>query len=221
MAAWALMTVAMMAPTAIPVLASLRDILASSSMRAWWGFIGGYVTVWLGFAGAAAIAQLWLIDRDLFGQRLLGSSGSSVSTIFSACLLALAGVYQFTSLTRRCLTECVNPMTFFFQHWRDGVRGAAGMGLRHGVSCLGCCWALMLLAFVGGVASIWFMVLATAVMAVEKLPAVSRRLTAPLGIVLLVASAAFIAIGVNGGDDQHPPHHHMSSTMVDATKGSP
>jgi predicted metal-binding membrane protein len=190
-------------------------------MRAWWAFIGGYLIVWLGFAGAAAMAQVWLIDRDPFGQRLAGGNGSTASTLVSAVLLALAGVYQFTPLKHRCLTECVNPMTFFFQHWRDGVRGAARMGLRHGLACLGCCWALMLLAFVGGVANIWFMVVATVVMAVEKLPALNQRLTAPLGIVLVAASAAFLAISVGGSHAQHPSHHHTSNTMIDATKGTP
>lgn len=221
-AMWTLMTVAMMAPTAVPVLASLRDVLASL-VRPWWAFLGGYLVIWLGFAGVAATAQLWVIDLDL-----VGNDGSSASPALTASLLAVAGVYQFSSLKRRCATECVHPMTFFFQHWRDGVLGGARMGLRHGVSCLGCCWALMLLAFVGGVANIWFMILSTVVMSVEKLPALGRFVTAPLGVALLIGSVVVFA---GRSNDVGPASHHRHSIEspneqtraepVDAMKGNP
>ena len=205
-AAWALMTVAMMAPTAVPVLGALRDVLSnSSSSRPWWAFLATYLAVWLGFAACAAVLQLWLRDIDIIGQ-----DGSTSSRVLSGSLLLAAGDYQFSPLKQRCLTECVNPMTFFLKHWREGSRGAVHMGLRHGVACLGCCWALMLLAFVGGVASIWFMAVATLVMIVEKLPAVGRILTKPLGIALLAAGIAVFA-GIGSADgSQHHNHHSLS-----------
>jgi predicted metal-binding membrane protein len=222
-AMWTLMTMAMMAPTAVPVLASLRDVLTSSSIRPWWAFLGGYLVIWLGFAGAAASGQLWVIDLDLVGH-----DGSVTSPALTASLLAVAGVYQFSSLKRRCGTECVHPMTFFFQHWRDGVRGGARMGLRHGVACLGCCWALMLLAFVGGVANIWFMILSAVVMSVEKLPAVGRFVTAPLGVALLIGSVVVFAGRSNdvgrASHHQHSiesPNEQTPAEPVDAMKGNP
>ena len=176
-------------------------------MRPWWAFLVGYLTIWVGFSAGATTAQLWLIRRNLVGH-----NGSSTSLALSAALLATAGAYQFTSLKRRCLTECVSPMTFFLKFWRDGVRGGARMGVRHGLSCLGCCWALMLLAFVGGVANIWFMVLSAAVMTIEKLPAMSRLVTVPLGVGLLAASAVITVLAVTGvlANQAHHMHHTMS-----------
>ena len=91
------------------------------------------------------------------------------------------------------------------------------MGLRHGVTCLGCCWALMLLAFVGGVASIWFMVLSAAVMALEKLPLVGKYITVPLGVVLLLVGG-LVALGPSD-DPVNPSHQHASIGSVDHTKG--
>ena len=212
MAMWGLMTVAMMAPTALPVLLSLREMLAASSTKPWWSFLGSYLLIWLGFASAAAAAQLWMIDRDL-----LGADGSSRSRWLTVTLLFIAGGYQFSALKQRCATECVHPMTFFWKHWRDGIGGGMWMGLRHGVTCLGCCWALMLLAFVGGVASIWFMVLSAAVMALEKLPLVGKYITVPLGVVLLLVGG-LVALGPSD-DPVNPSHQHASIGSVDHTKG--
>lgn len=84
-------------------------------------------------------------------------------------------------------------MQFFIRHWRDGVNGSFKMGLRHGVTCVGCCWALMLLAFVGGLTNIWFMVLSAAVMAIEKFPVIGRRITLPLGVLIIVWGVAVLA----------------------------
>jgi predicted metal-binding membrane protein len=213
LAMWALMTIAMMAPTALPVLRSLHDMLAASSVKPWWSFLSGYLVIWLGFAGAATVAQLWLIDHDL-----LGIEGSSRSRWLTAALLLVAGGYQFSALKQRCATECVHPMTFFWKHWRDGVGGGMRMGLRHGVTCLGCCWALMLLAFVGGVSSIWFMVLSAAVMALEKLPSVGKYVTVPLGVALLLAGG-LVAFGP-ADQERSPSHQHSSIESVDHAKGS-
>ena len=214
LAMWALMTVAMMAPTALPVLISLREMLAASSSKPWWSFLGSYLLIWLGFAGIAAAAQLWMIDRDL-----LGADGSSRSRWLTVTLLIVAGGYQFSALKQRCATECVHPMTFFWKHWRDGIGGGVRMGLRHGVTCLGCCWALMLLAFVGGVASIWFMVLSAAVMALEKLPSIGKYVTVPLGVVLLFLGGLVALAPADTASD--PSHQHSSIEQLDHVKGHP
>ena len=212
-AMWGLMTVAMMAPTALPVLLSLHEMLAASSTKPWWSFLSSYLVIWLGFAGLAAAAQLWMIEHDL-----LGVDGSSRARWLTATLLIIAGGYQFSALKQRCATECVHPMTFFWKHWSDGIGGGARMGLRHGVTCLGCCWALMLLAFVGGVASIWFMVLSAAVMALEKLPSVGKYVTVPLGVVLLFLGG-LVALGpADAGSG--PTHQHSSIERIDHMKGN-
>lgn len=104
----------------------------------------------------------------------------------------MAGAYQFTALKAACLSKCRAPVTFYMQHWSDGP---LKLGLRLGATCLGCCWALMLLAFVGGIMSLAFMGLATLIMTLEKLPDIGRWLSRPLGVALLGASAW---VGVTG-----------------------
>ncbi|MEC8197413.1 MAG: DUF2182 domain-containing protein, partial [Pseudomonadota bacterium] len=129
------------------------------------------------------------LQMVLFQAGLLGALGESRSTFLSAFLLTVAGLYQFSPMKEACLSKCRMPMTFFMQHWDEGPWKN---GLRLGLTCLGCCWALMLLAFVGGVMNIVFMGLATLIMIFEKLPDVGRWVTKPLGLVLL-CSAAYVA----------------------------
>ena len=88
--------------------------------------------------------------------------------------MELAGVYQFTPYKRSCLNSCRSPASFIAQHWNRGVVGAFRLGLAHGLYCLGCCWALMLLLFVGGVMNLWWIGLLTLFVLLEKL--------APLGV---------------------------------------
>lgn len=192
-ASWSLMTLAMMAPTAVPVLSSLLDVLRRRADSRWWAFLGGYLTVWAFFAVGAAALQWWLLGLGLVDQH-----GRAVPRL-SAAVLVVAGAYQFSSVKQRCLHECVSPMTFFLRHWREGTVGAVRMGVRHGATCVGCCWALMLLGFVGGLATWWLMPLATVLMVVEKLPSLGRRVTVPLGSVLLVAGVLVLLFVDVGG----------------------
>lgn len=189
---WALMAVVMMAPTAVPMLRSYLE-LPGRRVAAWCVFLGAYLGVWVVTSVVPATAQ-WYLQRHGW---LADHGAGRTSAAASAALLALAGAYQLTPWKQRCLTACSRPMTFFMRHWRDGVTGALRMGVRHGVTCVGCCWALMSLAFVGGVMNLWFMVGGTVVMAVEKLPAVRERLTVPLGAVLLVAAIGVFVFGVS------------------------
>jgi len=184
---WMLMTLVMMSTTAVPVLMSLRSITSNASQQIWWAFVFGYALIWLGFALAASSLQLAIAELNLF------DSQNGLNKILSAVLLITAGSYQFSSLKQRCQSECVAPMQFFIRHWRDGVSGSFKMGLRHGVTCVGCCWALMLLAFVGGLTNIWFMVLSATVMAIEKFPVIGRRITLPLGVLITVWGVAVLA----------------------------
>ena len=176
---WALMAAAMMAPTALPAFATYEDLGESAETRLT-ALVAGYLGVWLGFAVLAAAAQM-----ALFEAGLLTAFGDSRSGFLSTALLALAGLYQFSPAKAACLSRCRRPLAFFMAHWDEGpLRN----GLRLGLVCLGCCWALMALAFVGGVMNLAFMGLATGVMVLEKLPEIGRWLTRPLGAALLVSA---------------------------------
>jgi predicted metal-binding membrane protein len=118
---------------------------------------------------------------------LLDPLGQSASALFSAGILATAGLYQFSAVKAACLAKCRRPLTFFMQHWDEGPWRN---GLRLGLVCLGCCWALMALGFVGGVMNLVFMGLATLIMALEKLPDIGRYITRPLGFGLLAGAGA-------------------------------
>lgn len=177
---WSLMSAAMMAPTILPALATYDDLSRVSKDTNFGVLVSGYLIIWLGFSvGAAGLQML------LFQAGLLGVFGDSLSSLLSAALLASAGLYQFSTLKEACLSKCRQPMTFFMQHFDEGPWRN---GLRLGLVCLGCCWALMLLAFVGGVMSVAFMGLATVIMVLEKLPDLGRYITKPLGALLLLAS---------------------------------
>ncbi|MEI4232256.1 DUF2182 domain-containing protein [Roseovarius sp. D22-M7] len=177
---WALMSAAMMAPTALPAFATYEDLGHSAETRLG-ALVAGYLGVWIGFSLLAAAAQM-----ALFRAGLLTPLGDSRSGLLSAGLLAVAGAYQFSPMKEACLSRCRRPLAFFIAHWEAGpLRN----GVRLGLVCLGCCWALMALAFVGGVMNLAFMGLATVIMVLEKLPDLGRYLTHPLGVVLLAASA--------------------------------
>lgn len=178
---WALMSVAMMAPTALPAFATYED-LGHRAPTQFGALVAGFLAVWFGFSILAAAAQIALFNADL-----LSAFGDSRSPALSAALLIGAGAYQFSPLKSDCLAKCRAPMTFFMAHWDEGPWRN---GLRLGAACLGCCWALMALAFVGGMMSVAFMGLATLVMIIEKLPALGRYVTGPLGVALIVSGIA-------------------------------
>lgn len=179
---WALMSGAMMAPTALPALATY-DTLPQRHSHGFSRLAAGYLSVWIGFSAVAALAQMALVAADL-----VSPFGDSRSVLLSAGLLALAGAYQFSPLKQACLSACRSPLIQFFQHWQAGP---FWMGWRMGLTCLGCCWALMLLAFVGGVTNLAFMGVAMALMFIEKLPDLGRYVTRPLGGAL-IAAALFV-----------------------------
>lgn len=191
---WALMTLVMMSTTAFPVLMSLRNITRDATQLIWWAFVLGYSVVWLGFALVASSLQLTIAGLNFLDTH------NGLNQSLSSGLLIAAGMYQFSSLKQKCQSECIAPMQFFMRHWRDGVDGGFKMGLHHGATCLGCCWALMLLAFVGGLTNIWFMVLSAAVMAIEKFPVIGRRITLPLGVLITVWGVAVFVSSFAGID---------------------
>jgi predicted metal-binding membrane protein len=157
---WALMAAAMMLPSALPAFAT-HDDLGRQTGVPFLPLVLGYGCVWIGFALTAAALQLALYR---FG--LISAIGDSLSDWLTAGLLLGAGLYQFSPVKEACLAKCRRPLTFFMQHWDEGPWRN---GVRLGLVCLGCCWALMLLAFVGGVMNLAFMGVATLIMVGEKM----------------------------------------------------
>lgn len=166
LAMWLVMSVAMMLPTAAPMILTFADLTVKGgpgALRRVAVFASAYLAVWGGFSVAATLLQWGLHDAALLDPFMV-----SASPMLSGGLLILAGLYQFTPIKDLCLSACRNPMTWFFGHWRGGTDGAWAMGLRHGLFCLGCCWALMLLMFFAGVMNLVWVAGLAALMLVEK-----------------------------------------------------
>ncbi len=182
---WVLMSGAMMAPTFVPALRVYDDLTRAHATgpAGFWLLLSGYLAVWIGFSALAAGVQV------LLGRQGALQNGALVSGIANGGLLVIAGAYQFSRLKNACLTQCREPFAFFMQFW---PAGPLRNGLRLGLVCLGCCWALMVLGFVGGVMNLLWMGGATVLMALEKLPFIGDKLTAPLGVVLITSGAGLI-----------------------------
>jgi predicted metal-binding membrane protein len=190
-AGWTLMTVAMMLPTTLPLLEAFQRMVAARRDRAVLlaSVIGGYLGVWLVF-GVLAHAFDYGLHRAVDRSGWLQAN----SWVFGAGPLLLAGAFQFSSLKYRCLDKCRAPVTFVVQHWRGGhpQRQALMIGAHHGMFCVGCCWALMLLMFAVGTGSLGWMLLLGAAMAIEKNAPWGRRFSAPLGATLIAWGALIV-----------------------------
>ena len=168
---WAVMMVAMMVPTAAPMTlvyaAVARKAAAQRSpLPPTFVFVAGYVTMWGLFSVLATLAQ-----RGLDAATLLSPTMASNSTLFGGAVLVAAGVYQLTPLKHACLKHCRAPAHFLSRYWRRGAIGAFLIGLRLGAYCLGCCWILMALLFVGGVMNLlWIAAIAGFVLLEKTLP---------------------------------------------------
>ena len=168
-AMWGIMMTAMMLPSATPLLVlfarsqRLREGVVEGSWRI--GLLGaGYLVVWLGW-GALAAALQWVLHAFL----LLSPAAALTSAVAGGALLMVAGLYQVTPWKQACLRRCQSPLGFMLAHWRDGRGGAFRMGVAHGVYCVGCCWALMALLFVGGVMNLVWVAALAALALLEKL----------------------------------------------------
>ena len=167
-AMWFVMMVGMMTPAAAPVLLLFDRIervpprnLATARTPL---FLLGYLLVWALYSLAATLLQIELIALGWIDDMAVAARG-----IVTALVLLAIGVYQWLPLKRACLEHCQSPAEFLVQHRRPGRSGALRMGVRHGLYCLGCCWALMLLLFVGGVMNLLWVVAITVVVLTEKL----------------------------------------------------
>jgi predicted metal-binding membrane protein len=194
--AWQAMVAAMMLPSSLPL---IRLFYAASgaqegSARVRAAFLGGYAVVWtafgaLAFLGDAVVHQLVHAIPALAARPwLIGGS-----------VLALAGLFQFSELKDQCLDKCRAPGPYLLAHYRRGARGGFRLGLGHGLFCLGCCWALMLVMFAAGVAVLWWMAALTFVMVYEKTARNGRLLTPIVGFALLALAAVTVAVPVLSG----------------------
>jgi predicted metal-binding membrane protein len=145
-------------------------------------FVSAYVLVWTVFSAVAALVQSVLHARGLLAPTM-----TAESPLLAGSLLVVAGVFQWTPLKHACLTVCRSPLSFIMSRWREGARGAFVMGVRHALYCLGCCWALMTLLFVGGVMNlVWVAAIAVAVL-VEKVVPGGDAIGRVAGLALIVA----------------------------------
>lgn len=182
---WSVMMAAMMLPSASPMLllygTAVRHRSKASSAAHVYAMAGGYLLVWAVFSLAATLLQ-----RALTALLLITPMMETGSPLAAGALLVAAGVYQLTPFKAACLHSCRSPLSFIAQRWRTGGGGAFRMGLEHGLYCVGCCWALMLLLFVGGVMNLWVIVALTVVVLVEKLAAFGVHTTRVSGAALIL-----------------------------------
>jgi predicted metal-binding membrane protein len=190
---WTVMMVGMMLPSAAPAILLYGALVRKNGVRGTvlpgvWIFAGAYLLVWTGFSVAATLLQT-LLER----ASLLTPAMTMASTGLSAFALVAAGVYQLTPLKQTCLSKCRNPLEFFVARWRAGPSGAFRMGLEHGVYCVGCCWALMLLLFVAGVMNLVWVALIAAFVFFEKVLPAARIMSRAMSVVLILSGLFLLA----------------------------
>jgi predicted metal-binding membrane protein len=192
-AMWAAMMAGMMLPTAAPLLIMYARAMRNRDgqrhpARRIYAMAGGYVAVWAAFSVAATMLQRLLAETSLLTMMMEPSDAR-----IAAALLILAGVYQLTPFKDACLSTCRSPMSLLSARWREGPGGAFIMGASHGLYCLGCCWALMLLLFAGGVMNLAVILALTAWVAIEKLAPFGRQ-SARVGAALLLALGGWMLL---------------------------
>jgi predicted metal-binding membrane protein len=185
---WAIMMMAMMLPSAAPAI-----LLAAALMRQRGGgrvfgptglFALGYLEIWFGFSLFATVLQ-WGLDR----VGLLSEDMAVGGPALAGLLLIAAGLYQWTPLKQTCLVQCRSPFQHLVKYWRQGAFGPMLAGARHGVFCLGCCWMLMALLFVGGLMNVLWVAALAFLTLIEKLLPIGPRISRLGGIALMIWGA--------------------------------
>jgi predicted metal-binding membrane protein len=186
-AMWIIMMAAMMVPSAAPMILIFAAInrnrreqerpFVSTGI-----FLSGYLVVWSGFSAVITMLQ-WRLHETA----LLTPTMASASPLLSGATLLAAGIFQLTPLKHVCLQHCRSPLGFLLANWRDDFRGVFGMGLKHGIYCLGCCWLLMALLFVVGVMNLAWLAVLTVFIALEKIAPAELYLSRVTGLLLMGA----------------------------------
>jgi predicted metal-binding membrane protein len=185
---WAIMMMAMMLPSAAPAILLATALMGQRGGKRLLGptglFVLGYLAIWFGFSLVATALQ-WCLDR----AGLLSAGMASSSATLAGILLISAGIYQWTPLKQACIVECRSPFEYLLKYWRQGAFGPMLAGVRHGLFCLGCCWLLMMMLFVGGLMNLlWIAALALLVL-IEKLLPTGARVSRWTGLALMVWGA--------------------------------
>ena len=193
-AMWGAMVLAMMLPSAAPMILTYAEIADTAARKnepvvSPLMLAAGYTVVWLGFAVLAAAAQLVLAQAAWIDSGFAAAGG-----LFSGAIFVTAGLYQFSALKHACLRQCQHPFPFFFANWATTPRGVFRLGVKQGMFCVGCCWAMMLLMFAIGVMNIVWMAGLGIVMTMEKIGA-GKWFTYAVGVASIVAGAIFIVAG--------------------------
>ena len=194
-AMWVVMMAGMMLPSAAPAFLLYASVIRRSPDGARtpahvYAFAGGYLLVWTVFSLAATALQ-----RLLANWLLLSPMMDARDSWFGGALLVAAGLFQFTPFKRACLESCRSPAEFITRHWRAGVAGGFHLGVAHGLFCLGCCWALMLLLFVGGVMNLWWIAALTVFVLLEKLAPFGAQAGRFSGLPICAVGAWFLLRG--------------------------
>jgi predicted metal-binding membrane protein len=185
-AMWCAMTLATMLPTAVPMIVTHADLADTAAAKGEPAasplmLIAGYVAVW--FVAAAVFTALQVL---LTRWSILGADMASASLLFSGTVALIAGVYQLSAFKLACMTHCQHPLPFFFANWTARPAGVFRLGVRQGLYCVGCCWAMMLLMFAFGVMNVVWMAIFGAVMTIEKLDA-TLWVNRALGVIFVAA----------------------------------
>ncbi|TMJ69249.1 MAG: DUF2182 domain-containing protein [Alphaproteobacteria bacterium] len=192
---WVAMMVAMMLPSAAPaiLLAAALDRRRSTASAPQQGmlFASGYLLVWSAFSLLATLLQ-WGLDE----AGLLSGTMAAGNRILAGAVLVAAGAYEWTPLKNTCLAHCRSPIAFLLQHWRQGRLGAVVTGMRHGLFCLGCCWILMALLFVGGLMNLLWVAAIALLVLIEKTAPWGGRMARITGVVLAIWGAAALALAI-------------------------
>ncbi len=185
-AMWTVMMAGMMLPSASPLIllygAMARRSADGTAGRQIYALTAGYLVVWTAFSLGATALQ-----RGLSALLVMSPMMEVTNSRFGATLLLLAGVYQLTPIKHACLRACRSPLGFLMTRWRTGWSGAFAVGIEHGAYCVGCCWALMLLLFAGGVMNLTVIAALTAFVAFEKLAPLGPRGARISGVLLMAA----------------------------------
>lgn len=180
---WWIMMAAMMLPSAAPTIllyARVRAQRGSAGIAAPWMFLVGYLLIWLVFSVVAATIQ----------RAVTGPAMSIVDAWAAGLVLMAVGIYQLTPLKSACLRQCQSPAAFLSRHWRAGPVGALRLGVIHGAYCVGCCWLLMALLFVGGVMNFAWIAAIAVIVGLEKLAPHGEWLGRVAGIGLILWGGA-------------------------------
>lgn len=195
---WWVMMIAMMTPSAAPVILLYARAMRYAQSQGQIGrtvvpaaeFAGGYLLVWFGFSLFATLLQRGLEASGALSAMWMASTSAG----FSAAILILAGVYQLSPWKHTCLNHCRAPAEFLARHRRPGRLGAVRMGIEHGAFCVGCCWLLMALLFVGGIMNVLWIAALAIVVLLEKAAPLGRSFARLTGLILVAWGAATLAM---------------------------